>query len=415
MKNSGFCTPVWSLLVLTILAVMACNQDPIFYIISQETAPRDPRIEGAPTNLVVFKRESQPILYVASGRLHWYARPKDVPDGAPSWDSGSHSIPQPGGKIKGLAATKNHLYALCLNGTGIATTLKRIGENGNITANQQWETINVTSGEPYPLLQSIYADPDSEILFVGSRTHNTTIKNNTYAVLYIKDDAVTLQNLISGVELLSGTVKSGSDYFLNTAGSGIWGMTQAGFDADPPASPVQLEDAADSTAAKNRWFMGMLRMEDDTIIAAERGGILYKMINDGSVFKFEALKKSDGAAIVIGTYATGALALWQHPDGGPKLLLAGRNPLSSTSYAYGYVEFELDDNGALFPDSTARHDAGKLVTVSNNDQYATNLGKHPINHLFQTPSNIDTGKTLFAATQLNGLWSCRSYEWNAEE
>jgi hypothetical protein len=401
-------------LVLLVL-LTACNQDSIFFTISQEVAPLKPRIEGAPTNMVVFERNSTPILYVASGRLHWYARGADD---VSSWDSSDYAVPQPGGKIIGLAATRQYLYVLSLSGSGVDTTLQRIDSTGNA-----WELIPADGGDntdQYPL-HAIYADSDSDTLFAAAR-QDTSEKNTAYAVFFVKDADTRLRHLQSGIAMLTGVVKSANDYFLSTTGSGIFWIREDRLNADPPAAPGQLEDAAGSTASKDRRFMGMIHMEDNTVIAAERDGTLYKMMNDGSVFKFEALKTSDGTTIVAGNFATGALALWKAGD--TKLLLVGvQGALSSSTssgYTHGYVEFELDSNGAFPPDIVRHSVANKnLFTVSSNDRYAATLGKYPLNHLFQTPSNIDTNLILFAATQKTGLWSYRTRsgepQWNAEE
>jgi hypothetical protein len=56
--------------ILLGLLTITCTQDPIFSIIATETKPTKPRIEGAPTNMVVFNWEETPIMFVASGRLH---------------------------------------------------------------------------------------------------------------------------------------------------------------------------------------------------------------------------------------------------------------------------------------------------------------------------------------------------------
>jgi hypothetical protein len=93
---------------------------------------------------------------------------------------------------------------------------------------------------------------------------------------------------------------------------------------------------------------------------------------------------------------------------------------SSSSYTHGYVEFDLNPNGS-FNTSSPRRDSNRLETVDNSDRYTTSLGKHPINHLFQTPVNIDENRTFFASTQTAGLWSYRDrpdnggWQWNAEE
>ena len=408
----------------------ACGQDPIFYTIAQEVAPLDPRIEGAPTNMVVIDRDYPgistpvPVLYVASSRLHWYARPLDhykTPGASmpPRWDSSEHAIPQPGGKIVSLAATSGNLYALCLSGSGVAATLKRFNETA-----KKWDSIPINDSDSdaaaYPLLQNIYADPEKGQLFAGSRK-NPPERSSGYAILYVASDD-TLYCLQKETELLSGVVYQGSDYFLSTRGKGLYSVPETFFNSISPSGTIApLVDDSGSPADRN--FMGIIKLHTK-IVAVDRGGTLFE-VTLTTPAQFKPLVNSSGSAsFTLGTYAQGSLALWQEPtDTSKKLLLAGISSLStstSTGYTYGYVEFELLDNGAFDLDGT-RHEAGAgtLYSTPNNDRYTATIGKHPVNFIFQAPEEIDDNMTLFASTQRAGLWSYRNrkdgWQWNAEE
>ena len=167
-----------------------------------------------------------------------------------------------------------------------------------------------------------------------------------------------------------------------------------------------------------------LKDKDSTIIAVERkGGGLYEVLQDGTFSQIRNNNSDSGFA--TGKYATGALALWEDSmDSGKKLLVAGIQgglySTSTSSYTNGYVEFELYSDGS-FNTGSRRHDSNNLQTVDSTDRYTTSLGKHPMNHLFQTPSNIDKEMIFFASTQTAGLWSYRDRprnggrQWNAEE
>jgi hypothetical protein len=430
---------------MSLLVLVSCAQDPIFFRISQEVAPTEPRIEGAPTAMVQFERQVTglsspvPLLYVASGRLHWYAQPLTNYDPAsptslkPRWDSGDYRIPQPGGgNIRGLAVTDDYLYALSVPDSGVQATLKRIGKDQNV-----WETVAIDPADAdageYPLFQTIYAD--SQRLFVGSRKRGS----DAHAILY--NDGNTLKFLKGGdtIKILSGTVYDGTNHYLSTGhgghpgaikgGSGIWIVQETAL-GTALVDVQQLSDTADPAAEKNRNFMGMIQMQDtqSTIIAVERAnGALYTVDSTG----FTLIKNSNNASISVGNHATGALALWYNIDNPgntkPMLLLAGvQESLSystTSGYTNGYTEFDLAPDGSFNPDSS-RHDPGKhgpagISSVNNNDRYAASLGKHPVNHLFQAPAEIDPNMTLFASTQTAGLWSYRSRDgenqWNAEE
>jgi hypothetical protein len=428
-----------SVMLLLALLAISCRQDPIFYIISKETAPVKPRIEGAPTNMVVFEREYPldpydrnnpflvapddpdnhivriPILYVASGRLHWYAKSEKGMD-ASGWDSNEYQIDQPGGKIISLAVTPERLYALCMDDHGVNANLRYL-ESGTA----QWQTISVSSD--YPLIQSIYADPDTERLFAGARKD---IKDRAmYAILYL-DDIDNFQTLKEDAAVFSGAVCRAGIHYLCTKGNGIYTVSETSL-AD--AVPDLSDPLTDMNGENVNVLMGIIKLEDSdsTIIAVERnGGALFKVGEDS----LEPIYYGDDK-IATGKYATGALALWQgfiYVNGETilkKLLVAGIQGglYSSTvsSYSHGYVEFELNDDGSFTVDNYPLHDAGNLISVTDRDRYTSSIGKHPINHLFQAPMRIDDNMTFFAATQTEGLWSYRyrsdngGWQWNAED
>jgi len=405
-----------AIFLLGIFAV-SCRQDPIFFIISTETVPIPPRIEGAPTNMVVFKRNGTDVVYVASGRLHWYAKPPTADE--PRWDLRDYRIPQPGGKIISLAVAGERLYALCLNSDSINATLRYIGPSDTA-----WRRVEGVSD--YPLIQSIYADPEKPLLFAGARKRGSV----AYALLYLNDTDNTLEILRQDTAMLSGAVHRDDSYYLCTRGSGIFQVDESEMSNHTPPSIKQLnynrvDDNDKKTSSLS--FMGMIKLKDEssTIIAVERnGGGLYEIFQDGA---FAKIINDNGNSIAVGRYATGALAVWEdYLDPGKKLLVAGMQSglysTSTSSYTNGYVEFELTPGGALDKNSpTCRHDSNRLQTVDSTDRYTTSLGKHPINHLFQTPREIDSNMIFFASTQTTGLWSYRlrdnngGWQWNAEE
>lgn len=412
--------------LLGIFAV-SCGNDPIFYIISTETVPRPPRIEGAPTNMVKFEREYPsgsgefvPVLYVASGRFHSYARAPGAD--SPDWDSDEYRIPSPGGKIISLAVTKDYLYALCLNGESLNATLYYIGHSDDDPDNP-WKMIDNFNfeGSEYPLIQSICADPATNRLFVSARQRSNTIFALLYLGLDDNNTPTTLKMLKGETAMLSGAVYRDNSYYLCTRGRGIFKVEETELANDSP-NIVQIDDGADDDKNNNRMFMGMIKLEDGMIIAVERrGGNLYE-VQDGA---FLQMYDNNGNSIATGRYATGALTLWEDSDHSMKKIVAGIQgglyTSSSSSYTNGYVEFDLIYSTGAFDKDSPRRDSNRLQTVSDTDRYMTSLGKHPINHLFQAPQDIDPEMTFFASTQTAGLWSYRDRpnnggpQWNAEE
>jgi hypothetical protein len=393
------------IIILLVFLTTTCSQAPIFYIISNETAPTKPRIEGAPTNMVIFKWGGKDVMLVASGRLHWYAKiddPNNLGEFISRWDSGEFGIPQPKGKITSLAVTPTRLYALCIDDQGINATLRYIKSDESA-----WTTISSVASYP---LQSIYADPEKEQLFVGARRSNS----NSFAIYYLNSTDKLVQ-LKDGTALLSGAVHKTGNYFLCTRGEF--------FQVKDDLTDIQ------QLSENKIVFMGIIKLKDESIVAVARDkGTLYEANND-SLVKMEYA--NNGGTIETGKYAMGSFGLWEGPIdslplGTTKKLIVGiqgglsTGYYSTTSYSHGYVEFELNSNGS-FNTAIQRRDSGRLESAGNNDQYASSLGKHPINHLFQAPDSIDEKRTFFASTQTGGLWSFRDrpsnggWQWNAEE
>ena len=493
-----------AILLLGLLAV-SCRKDPIFYIISTETAPIPPLIPGSPTNMVVFQREYKhftdtpndpndpafdpeapyeiiPInfLFVASGRLHWYGSP-DPANESPRWDR-RYGIPQPGGKIISLAVTRKHLYALCLSGSSLRATLRRIGHEHD----SEWQ--EVAGVNEYPLIQSIYvtdfkkddaSEPDQ--LFAGAR------RGDTYALLYLDDtDNPTLKLLKGKTEMLSGAAYRDNFYYLCTRGDGIFRIGKSYLDTnptideeldninvlqltnlrkvqvkidpdnpdpdipdpddpppvDPPPVDPELKFKIDiQEGNKNLLFMSMIRLENKSIIVNGRnGGILYEILTDtdldnlfndvtvtepsvsiGDFDKGRAFSQifyDNGRSARTGGYAMSGLTLWEDDNRYLKKLVASRQgTLFSTSYNNGYIEFNLKYSGGSFD---KKNPLNLMQTVDDYDRYSTNLEKQPINHLFQTPKEVDPERIFFASTQTGGLWSYRyrsgngGWQWNAE-
>jgi hypothetical protein len=421
MKKSSICTIV---IVLGFLALLSsCRQDPIFFNISNETAPKKPRIKGTPTNIVEFQRNGDPVLYVASGKLHWYAKTEDPNDPEKTitrWDLPQYHTSQLEGKIISLAVTQNHLFALCLSGRRMNTTLWYIEPYGN-----EWKSVE-SEATDYPVLQSIYADPDTTRLFAGARKNNRA----AYAILHLDTtaDIPTLRILKELEErekidpIFSGVIYREGRYFLSTRGDGIFRIDESDFSSELTVTQLQNETYENARL----MFMGMIKLkdEDSTIIAIERsGGSLFKVDDDSFRQMIYTGEEKNGETIAAGRYATGALSVWEdYNDDNRKMLVIGiQSSLYTTttsSYTNGYVEFDLNADNS-FNTITIRRDSGKLQTIVNNDQYSASLGKRPINYLFQAPKIIDENMTFFASTQTDGLWSYRQrsnkWQWNAEE
>jgi hypothetical protein len=377
------------LLVSVMVFFGACNQDPIFYSISQEVELRDPQIRGTPTNMVVFGDS----LYVANRTtLYRYGTPQGSNEAA--WGP----VAQPGGYIKGvsaLAITKAGLFILTDDG------LKQFKADGT-----GWDPVPVTyDGEAgsYANLQSIYGDPAGDHLFAAGWNRTTSENSRDYAILYL--DGTALKALKTGIHRPNGLAydTTNAKYFASTRGSGIFAIS------NPPTDPGNPVNGSGDNISS------IITLDDGAIVAVRRDGEVISLNSAGTfVNKHDLTDRSTSTA----------LAKWRQPGppGGPfQLLLAGIQGSSSslTSYVNGYREIPLE-NGTL-PATVTSDTPGNSSTpsVANPERYASSLGKLHVNHLFQVPYEIDEKMPVFASTQKDGLYSYRDHGdgdeyWNAE-
>jgi hypothetical protein len=390
---------LFSLVSLVLLVFGACSQDPIFYGISQEVELRDPQIKGAPTNIVAFDSTVFGKSVYVANLTTLYRYGKSGSDPAPVWGS----VPQPGGDIKGVAAlavTRENLFVLTTSG------LKKLGKNANA-----WESLTITyddKAEPYANLQSIYADASGERLFVTGWSGPPSEDSGDYAILYLDENTNTLKTLETGVHALTGLVYDGDNrrYFMSTAGSGIFRVSEDSLSGSPDTQSVDNESSAIISA--------MIKLDDKTIVAVCRDGDLTAFDPAGSKFK----TKHD----VTDKLTSTTLALWRQP--GPpspsQLLLVGiQGSTYSQTYSNGYREIPLED-GKLPADVTSNEPGNSPIpSVLNPERYNSSLGKLPVIHLLQVPYEIDEKMPVFASTQKDGLYSYRDHGdgdeyWNAE-
>jgi hypothetical protein len=112
----------------------------------------------------------------------------------------------------------------------------------------------------------------------------------------------------------------------------------------------------------------------------------------------------------------------------PALLLLGIRG-KGTSQTHGYREMVLDNITGHPTGAIKENGDSSPTSVSNKPKYTASLGIHPVTSILQVPdiagSNTDYSTNIganpaweppiFASTSLNGLWSYRNGEWNAED
>jgi hypothetical protein len=389
------------MLSLTALFVFQACNDPVFYTISQEVKPVEPRIKGSPTNFVVFDNA----MFVASGKsLHWYSNTGNEP----GWDNEKNNVPQPGGRITCLAATDNYLYALCYDDSDSPSSAVVKRYNGSDSWEKLKSSTDLNIGD-YDSLQSVYAA--GEVLFISAE------KSNNFDILYfdesdvsanaIKKLAVAYIDESNNVEKepeyageLCGAVYDGA-YYLCTKGEGI-------YKTDNPSSGAILIESSSGID-----FIGIINLGNTVTAITRKEGKLYDVQNP--------IIETD---VVMGSLATGALAIWRQENSAEaqELLLSGRQYsleyTTSSGYTYGYMELELD-SGRIKTGGNFREPGESPSSIDDNDRYKSTIGKQPVKHIFQAPYEIDDKMTLFASTQKNGVWSYKKRDgtpqWNAEE
>ncbi|MDR3020710.1 MAG: hypothetical protein LBU66_07390 [Treponema sp.] len=451
------------LLGLLFILVSGCN-DPVFYTLSQEVELIEPYVKGSPTNFVNYNGG----MYVASGKNLYRYNPAASSNKKGSWDK--PSAPGNGDKILQLAATGNRLIGLFYEERGksirmyIKLSINAKSWSREKTIPRQIQSVYtaqdlifigaIDSGNSYSVYAySIHGDccknycecpscvcppcecppcecpscegeepcecdldccdpcecancPPCDCLPCECLTCEC---DPCDCANYACDPCECADCSCASIETftqiktfsidgeLSGAAYDGTNYFICTK--------QAMYiydDIDLSLNKITDEDQS---------FMGIIRLEDNSIVAINRDGELFNVTSSGignAIAKFEARR------------ATGALAVWRDSAKKPSLLLVGRQEINystSTGHTYGYMEITLDNNGGI--SATSFHEPGKntptTIEDSDHERYLSTIGKLPVNHLFQADDGI-----LFASTQKDGVWSYRLRRenrkyWNAED
>jgi hypothetical protein len=340
--------------LLTITAFFACDQDHIFYKISQEVEATDPRIMGGPTAIVTLGDA----LYSASrmGKtVHKYE--KD------SWQR----LPSPGGKILELATDTVSLFALIGEPMEPTRIMKYTDPTWEKVADGDFETIKGAG------------DETTGLIFASTKT-----KVSAY-----DGDGVEKKTMEPG-KILMGAASLGGVYYLAVAEKGVF--TYDGVDFSPEAI----------TGSKDKNTVGILAVGNE-IVAVTRGGeILW-----GDSNKFQS-------AGSVNHYLTGAMSLW----GTNQLLLIGihQGSSTSTSTVLGYREIVLENSALPAQLSLYKPGSHSPSTVSNEDKYDSTIGIHVVTDIAQAKDSKGTLFAATARNGLWSYRSRDGSDvWNAEE
>jgi hypothetical protein len=390
------------LLFLTLLLGAGCR-DPIFYKISREVKPREPRIKGVPTKFVIYNTNGDDYVYVAASSLYRYRNG--------SWDQ--QGWPKPPGWVFDLAASTDYLYAL--------TDPEHPALWRWQTGMTEWEELGGYRGSP----QSIYGEIDADgkpvsggRVFAGVRQGTPSEEGSDYAVYYVNEAAApgsALEPAALSTGRLTGAAFDGANHFFSTYGRGLYSWNGAS-----GTFAVQLRNSANSSANPDHNLVGLI-WTGAKVFAFGRRTDIYE-VNAGGF-----TRKKDTASY----YLSGATALWKLDTTATegKILLGIRNGSN-----YGYEEIRLD----LSTKDIIYNSAGEIElhrpsyhlpsSVTDGALFDTTLRPHPVNHIFQVPQSVDPLMILFASVQGtgsttndidSGVWSYRNRDgkdqWNAEE
>jgi hypothetical protein len=362
-KLTGMITRLRNSLALALLAALlffSCNQDSIFFDLSSEIEPVDPRIEGSPANIVYTgSNDNVYAASIGSSKVYQYAGGWSTP----------YSVP---GGISQLAATEDHLYAISRN-----NTLYQVDTN--------------VSKVPGGRLQSVYAA--GEMVFVGIGPGA-----GPYSVAAYNDNLNPVS--LTGVNgLLQGAAWNGDistpKYFIATKGGGIY----------------QIDHSTGSVLshfAPGQNFMGIICV----------GKYIIAITNNGTLYSFDHTQSSlsISSPVSLGDqYYTGAMCFWTSKPSGtdpPELLLLG---FRGTGRTHGYREIRLDstsgDEGKPIGGAATPGGGPPGSSVNNRNRYQSSIEKHAVYSILQVPKS----SVIFASTAKDGLWSLRNDQWNAEE
>lgn len=386
-----FAAALWGFIFLS------CNQAPIFYNLSLEPVPKDPLIDGSPTNMVVVGNN----LYAASrlsSKIFYFT--KNV------W----YSIPSPGGAVGELASDGSNLYALVFPGGDPleSSAIYKLDTNG-------WTLITNSSAVGYSI-QTLYGT-NGRIFAGGQILHSNYA---VYALFYIEpqiDALPIVKELVNNTSLLKGAAEDAlGDIYLGTMGHGMYF-----FDGSSDAAiPIP------STAGVN--ITGVIAAGGRVLAVSSDG------VNEGRIFiQNEGL--TTFASSQMSLNFTGGMGIWKkyvppidETDTGtwePALILLG---IRAYGYSINHGYREMYISGGL-PTFSAKHPGESydtLTSAKNTSKYRASIGKHPVHSIIQVPdgvidypvdmiANAGWEPPIFAATSKNGVWSYRSGQWNAED
>ena len=316
------------------------------------------------------------------GTIFYYS----IAGGSPAW--GRISLPQ--GTLGELATDGNDLYALVFpSGEPLnASAVRRY----NLSSNS-WDANYSLNGYS---IQSLYGTGNK--IFAGAQ-HYSNYQN--FGILYLDFSLNSFTVVKYGTSLLKGAALGSDGIYLATAGDGLLLFNE---------SSLTTSQVGNSAGV---IFTGLTNLAGTLIAVTGDGAIYY---NGPGGF----------SQVSTGVSYTGAMCVWQDRKNQwrPSLLLLGVRGSSST---HGYQEMILNNGTPTFSFKTPGD--GTPTSVANKAKYEASIRTHPVESILQLADFSSGGPIhyrdftddpeweppIFASTSMNGLWSYRNGEWNAED
>jgi len=372
---------------------ISCN-DPVFYTIFQEEEQLEPLISGSPTNFVFFKGR----LYVASGTDIWSYKSLNPNERKREyWTSAV-----PGGRILQIAVMEdNYIFALCEEAG--RNVLKRSSDGRNwVKMEMPWE-----NDPQFKDLQSIHAAGNKLFLCAGVI--------GAFEIYDYDDLTTPLQRPQN--RIINGVVFNGSRHFISTKHL-----------IDENSGNIYIFESDTLRSIASGPFVGIICTENSSGFPSR----IYAISRNSTLFEVRQNEEGEYSVVSRGVsmgrrLATGTLAVWTDKNNpSNKLLLAGRQDemKNTVNYVHGYMEIVLDSEGNIlgnFREPGSNTAEFSSIKQGDNRRYLSTIGLHPVSHIIQVPSYIDSNMVIFASTQKNGVWSYRDrnfngdWLWNAED
>ncbi|MDR2865697.1 MAG: hypothetical protein LBV68_08815 [Spirochaetaceae bacterium] len=366
-----------NMVILCSLVFFSCDQEPLFWTVAKEVAPKKAKIKGAPTKIVAQGDK----LYVGNGNLWEFS------------DNNWHEIAKPAGIVRDLAvanttADTTTKYVLTIDNMANGDTViwRQPSSSGT------WEAMPNGFASSLGYQAIFYCEG---ILFVSKKRSVSKNDSTDFDIYIYENNVFNPTPIISSTGLLQGVVNIGTKYYIATLGDGI-----------------RVWDKSTATKLYSGSILGIIKTDatHNIIVAVSRDGWIYQINASNAPISGFPIKKD--------LLFTGALGLWENSPN--KLLLLGISRNNNSNY--GYREIPINADGTIKSDSFSEPGKAAPTSVRSYETYFTTLDKYPLNSLMQSPGplNQDGLPVIFASMQTNGLWSFR-YDtkesksiWNAE-